>query len=301
MATLRDIRRRISGVKSTQKITKAMKMVAAAKLRRAQEAIVQARPYARKMAEMLHHLSTKVDVSRYPLIAERGVQSVAIVVVTADRGMCGAFNANVIRAANHHINNNYKQLSAAGKVKLICVGKKGYEYFNKRKYEIALKHVGIFNSLAFADAKAIAREIIEGHSKNEFDRVEVVYNEFKNAVQQRVAIEQFLPVARPQGESASASMPVVRPSTGFDYIYEPSSDEIISALVPRHLNFQMWRVLLESNAAEQGARMLAMENASTNAKEIISALTLSYNKARQASITKELLEIVSGAEALQNG
>jgi F-type H+-transporting ATPase subunit gamma len=294
MPTLRDIRRRISGVKNTQKITKAMKMVAAAKLRRAQEAIIQARPYARKMAEMLHHLSTKVDVSQYPLIAERNVQSVAIVVITADRGMCGAFNANIIRAAIHHINNNYKQLYDAGKVQLICVGKKGYEYFNKRKYEIVLKHVGIFNSLVFADAKAIAGEIVESYDKNEFDRVEVVYNEFKNAVQQRVAIEQFLPVARVHDDSAN----LAKPSAGFDYIYEPSNNEIISALVPKHLNFQMWRMLLESNAAEQGARMLAMENASTNAKEIINDLTLSYNKARQASITKELLEIVSGAEAL---
>ncbi len=297
MATLRDIRRRIAGVKSTQKITKAMKMVAAAKLRRAQDAILQARPYARKMAEMLAHLSKRVDLSQYPLIAKREVQSVALVVVTADRGMCGAFNSNIIRAAMNHINNNYRQLHASGKVKLICVGKKGYEYFNRRKFEIVLKHVGIFNSLAFADAKTIVQEVTEGYSKHEFDRVEVVYNEFKNAVQQRVVIEQFLPVAGTEGHDGD----VKNAAAHIDYIYEPASEEIISALVPKHLNFQMWRVLLESNAAEQGARMSAMENASTNAKEIISALTLSYNKARQASITKELLEIVSGAEALQNG
>ncbi|MDE3056679.1 MAG: ATP synthase F1 subunit gamma [Bacteroidota bacterium] len=297
MATLRDIRRRISGVKSTEKITKAMKMVAAAKLRRAQDAIVQARPYAGKMAEMLHHLSTKVDVSQYPLIAERPVQSVAVVVVTADRGMCGAFNTNIIRAATQRINAMYAQLRAEGKVKVICVGKKGYEYFSKHKFDIVLKHVGIFNALKFADARAIVTEIVESFGRHEFDRVEAVYNEFKSAVQQRVAIEQFLPIVRPEtqnGETKGAS-------AGLDYIYEPASEEIISALVPKHLNFQMWRVLLESNAAEQGARMLAMENASTNAKEIINDLTLSYNKARQASITKELLEIVSGAEALQNG
>lgn len=303
MATLRDIRRRISGVKSTEKITKAMKMVAAAKLRRAQESIVQARPYARKMAEMLAHLSTKVDVTHYPLIAERHVQSVAIVVVTADRGMCGAFNANIIRGAVQHINTHYKQLYDAGKVKLVCVGKKGYEYFSKRKYEIVLKHVGIFNSLAFADAKTIAGEIIQSYNAGEFDRVEVVYNEFKNAVQQRLTIEQLLPVFHAHDESTGTQteQQAIKSASGFDYIYEPSSHEIISVLIPKHLNFQMWRMLLESNAAEQGARMLAMENASTNAKEIISDLTLSYNKARQAAITKELLEIVSGAEALQNG
>ncbi len=295
MATLRDIRRRISGVKSTQKITKAMKMVAAAKLRRAQEAILQARPYARKMAEMLRHLSGKVDVTKYPQLAQRPVEKVAIVVVSADRGLCGAFNTNIIRAAVHHIEQNYTELSASGKLRLVCVGKKGYEYFNKRKYEILFKHVGILNALNFGTARSIVGEITGAYNTGEFDKVDIVYNEFKNAVQQRIVIEQFLPIPPEAAEEKESG----KNHSLVDYIYEPSSDEIVSALVPKHLNFQMWRILLESNAAFLGAQMTAMENATTNAKEMIRTLELSYNKARQASITKELLEIVSGAEALK--
>ena len=295
MPTLRDIRRRITGVKSTQKITKAMKMVAAAKLRRAQEAILQARPYARTMAEMLRHLSGKVDVAKYPQITQRPIENVAIVVVSADRGLCGAFNTNIIRAAVHHIEQNYRELNASGRLKFVCVGKKGYEYFNKRKYNILFKHVGVLNGLNFGTARSIVNDIAGAYNAGAFDKVDVVYNEFKNAVQQRIVIEQFLPIlptAAGEKESAKSHSLV-------DYIYEPSSDEIVSALVPKHLNFQMWRILLESNAAFLGAQMTAMENASTNAKEMIRTLELSYNKARQASITKELLEIVSGAEALK--
>ncbi|MGA9408454.1 MAG: FoF1 ATP synthase subunit gamma, partial [Bacteroidota bacterium] len=174
MATLRDIRRRIAGVKSTQKITKAMKMVAAAKLRRAQEAILQARPYARKMAEMLRHLSGKVEVTKYPSLAQRPVEKVAIVVITADRGLCGAFNTNIVRAAVGHINTSYKELFTAGNVKLFCVGRKGYDYFNKRHYEILFKQVGIFNSLNFGNARAIVKEIVDGYAAKQFDKVVVI-------------------------------------------------------------------------------------------------------------------------------
>ena len=295
MATLRDIRRRIAGVKSTQKITKAMKMVAAAKLRRAQEAILQARPYARKMAEMLRHLSGKVDAAKYPALTQRPVEKVAIVVVTADRGLCGAFNTNIVRAAVSHINNNYKELFAAGNVKLFCIGRKGFDFFSKRNYEIFSKQIGIFNSLNFGNARTIVKEIVDGYGAKKFDKVVMVYNEFKNAAQQRIAVELFLPIPPETVEKGEEK----KLRSLVDYIYEPSSEEIVSALVAKHLNFQMWRILLESNAAEQGARMTAMENASTNAKDMISSLELSYNKARQASITKELLEIVSGAEALK--
>ena len=295
MPSLKDLKNRIKSVKSTQKITKAMKMVAAAKLRRAQESILQARPYARKMAEMLRHLSGKVDAAKYPVLTQRPVEKVAVIVVTADRGLCGAFNTNVVRAAVSHINNSYKDLFAAGNVKLFCIGRKGFEFFNKRNYEILSKQIGIFNSLNFGNARTIVKEIVDGYAAKKFDKVVVVYNEFKNAAQQRIAIELFLPIPPEAVEKADQK----RLRSLVDYIYEPSSEEIISALVPKHLNFQMWRVLLESNAAEQGARMTAMENASTNAKEMISSLELSYNKARQASITKELLEIVSGAEALK--
>jgi F-type H+-transporting ATPase subunit gamma len=291
MATLREIRQRISGVKSTQKITKAMKMVAAAKLRRATDAIIAARPYARKMQELLSYLSGQVDVTKYPQFEEREVKSVAIVIVTADRGLCGAFNSNIIKAAVNHINKNYAEMNKAGKVKLICVGKKGYDFFSKRNYEVIAKHVGVFNQMNFSTAKMIVTEIVDGFVKGDYDKVEVISNEFKNAVQQKLTIGQFLPVVHSQSLDTKAQLT--------DYIFEPSSVEIVSALIPKHLNFQIWRVLLDSNAAEHGARMSAMENASTNARDMIKILQLNYNKARQAAITKELLEIVAGAEALK--
>lgn len=294
MATLRDIRRRISGIKSTQKITKAMKMVAAAKLRRAQDAIVSARPYARKMRELLLHLSGSVDVSVNPLFATRPVSNVAIIVVTADRGLCGAFNSNVIRAAVSHINTKYA--SPGVKVNLICVGRKSFEFFSKRNYHVVGKHVGIFSDLQFSFAESIVAEMTKDFLGGTFDRIEIVYNEFRSIVQQRIVIEQVLPVSADQVAGSAAGK---KPSAQIDYIYEPVPEEIIAALLPRHLNFHIWRALLESNAAEQGARMTAMENATTNASDLLRDLQLSYNKARQASITKELLEIVSGAEALK--
>ena len=273
-----------------------MKMVAAAKLRRAQDAVVAARPYARKMKELLQHLAGVVDVTTNPLFAERPVSRVAIVVVTADRGLCGAFNSNIIRAAAAHIRTKYDALNAAGNVTLITIGRKGSDFFTKNRYAIASKHVGIFAGLNFGNAQAIVAELVQGFSGGEYDRVEIVYNEFKSIMQQRVAIDQLLPIPAKDVSQTSNLKPL---TSGVDYIYEPSSAEIIAALVPKHLNFQVWRILLESNASEQGARMTAMENATTNASDLIRDLQLSYNKARQASITKELLEIVSGAEALK--
>jgi len=295
MATLREIRRRISGVKSTQKITKAMKMVAAAKLRRAQDAVVSARPYARKMKELLQHLAGKVDVTQNPLFAERPVNRVAVVIVTADRGLCGAFNGNLVKAAAAHIEATYRELQIAGNVKLVCVGKKGFDFFSKHAHEIVGKHIGIFAGLQFSRAQEIVTELVDNFLRGEYDRVDIVYNEFKSIMQQRVVIDQLLPIPHEtvSGETSK------HPRSLVDYIYEPSSEAILSSLIPKHLNFQMWRILLESNAAEQGARMTAMENATSNASELIHTLQLSYNKARQASITKELLEIVSGAEALK--
>ncbi|MBI1803620.1 MAG: ATP synthase F1 subunit gamma [Ignavibacteriae bacterium] len=296
MATLREIRRRIGGVKSTQKITKAMKMVAAAKLRRAQDAVIAARPYARKMKELLQHLASVVDVTANPLFAVRPVNRAAIVIVTSDRGLCGAFNSNIIRAAAAHIRTKYGEMNTAGNVKLVVVGRKGSDFFSKNDYTIANKHLGIFAGLDFSRAQAIVAEVVQGYLSGEYDQVEVVYNEFKSIMQQRVVIDQLLPI--PAEDVSQSSNPKPR-TFQIDYIYEPSSAEIIAALVPKHLNFQMWRILLESNAAEQGARMTAMDNATTNASDLIRDLQLSYNKARQASITKELLEIVSGAEALK--
>lgn len=296
MATLRDIRRRISGVKSTQKITKAMKMISAAKLRRAQDAIVSARPYARKMKELLQHLASTVDVSKYPLFEQREIKNVAVIIVTADRGMCGAFNSNIIKAAINHINAEYSELSARGDVKLLTVGKKSTDFFGKRAYAIDYRHVGIFSGLHYSKAQEIMSEAVNCFLNGRYDRVDVVYNEFKSIITQKIVIEQLLPIA-----TGTEPVPAAKkgPVSQVEYIYEPSNEAIISALVPKHLDFQMWRILLESNAAEQGARMTAMDNATTNASDLIHGLQLSYNKARQASITKELLEIVAGAEALK--
>jgi F-type H+-transporting ATPase subunit gamma len=294
MPTLREIRGRIGGVRKTQKITKAMKMVAAAKLRRAQGNVIAARPYAAKMRELLHFLSAHTDVSGNPFIAPREVRAVALVVVTSDRGLCGAFNSNLIRFALNHIGANYPEAQRNGTIRVFCIGKKGADVFNKRGFHIAGRYIGVYNNLVFPQAQAIVREIVDGYTRGEFDKVEIVYNEFKSVAQQRLVVDQFLPIPREvtQGTEELAV-------AASDYIFEPSRVEIIDALIPRHLNFQVWRVLLESNAAEQGARMAAMENATENANELISTLQLQYNKARQAAITKELLEVVSGAEALK--
>jgi F-type H+-transporting ATPase subunit gamma len=296
MATLRDIRNRIIGVKSTQKITKAMKMVAAAKLRRAQENIISARPYARKMRELLHDLVATADSTIHPLLQPREVKTVAIVVVTADRGLCGAFNSNIVKTAIQHIETTYKELNTQGRIKLYCVGRRGFDFFSKRGYTIGGKKIQFFGSLDFSQAQAVAHDLINGYLNGTYDRIVIVYNEFKSVMQQNIRIEEFLPIpaTNPGGHDGKA---VEHIYTG-DYIYEPSAPSIINALLPKYLNFEIWRVLLESNAAEQGARMTAMDNATVNASEIISDLQLSYNKARQAAITKELLEIVSGAEAL---
>lgn len=280
-------------------------MVAAAKMRRAQEAVVAARPYARKLDDLIKKMSDISDPSSHPLLRAREVKSVAVVIVTADRGLCGAFNSNLIRAAVHHINANYAQMHKEGRVKLVCVGRKGNDFFSKNDYNVVSRHTGIFATLNFSHASSIVSELTRGYLQGEYDRVDLIYNEFKSIVQQRLIIRQILPIneiTRMAGEGAGN--PHAEPKTrgrGGYYIFEPSAEEIIFSLLPKHLNFQMWHTLLESNAAEQGARMAAMDNATTNASDLIKALQLSYNKARQASITKELLEIVSGAEALKAG
>ncbi len=272
-----------------------MKMVAAAKLRRAQESIVSARPYARKIGSLLKHLLNRVEVTRNPLLKEREIKRIAMVVVTADRGLCGAFNSNIVRTAVQQIESQYADHLRSDRLKIVTVGKKGFDYFNKRGYPVFAKHVGIFYTLDFNHARTIVNELVDAYLREVVDQVVVIYNEFKSVVQQRIVVEQFLPV--PPLDSLEAEK---ENSTNLvDYIFEPSSERIIDAMVPRHLNFQMWRILLESNAAEQGARMTAMDNATENAKEMIRDLTLLYNNARQAAITKELLEITAGAEALK--
>jgi F-type H+-transporting ATPase subunit gamma len=290
MATLREVRARIIGVRTTQKITKAMKMVAAAKLRRAQAGVVAARPYSRKMKDLLDHLVASSDTNLNSLVLPREIRSVAFVVITSDRGLCGAFNSNLLGAAVEHVNKHYAAENENGNLKVFCVGRKGFDFFSKRHYKVMGRHIGVYNNLVFAQARMIARELVDGYTKEEFDKVEVIYNEFKSVARQRIVIEQFLPVSVSSGDVSAGKGPV-------HYIYEPNPIAIVNALIPKHLDFQMWRILLESNASEQGARMAAMDNATENANEMISMLQLAYNKARQGSITKELLEVVGGAEA----
>ena len=294
MATLREVRNRISGVKKTQKITKAMKMVAAAKLRRAQSGVLAARPYAQTIGQLLRHLVDSAGAGVNPLLNPREGKKVAIIVVTSDRGLCGAFNSNLLRTALSHIDQKYPGAREEGRITVFCVGKKGFDFFAKRGYHVEGKYIGVYANLVFSQAQAIAREVSEAYVKGTADIVEIVYNEFKTVAKVRIVVDQFLPVPTVQTDSGDE-----REKQLVDYIYEPSTVEIVNALVPRHLNFQIWRVLLESNAAEQGARMAAMENATENADEMISHLQLVYNKARQSAITKELLEIVGGAEALK--
>jgi F-type H+-transporting ATPase subunit gamma len=296
MPTLREVRRRIVGVKKVQKITKSMKMVAAAKLRRAQSAVIAARPYARKLLELLQHLAADNETVSGELFVIRPLTHVAIVVVTSDRGMCGAFNSNLVKAVERHIATTYTEHPGHTNVTLFCVGRKGADYFARRRYRVAGRYIGVYSNLVFTQAKSIVQDIVSGYRQGKFDRVDVLYNEFKSIAQQRIVAEQFLPIP---AETLSAA--THQPEAPTVYIYEPSRMEILDSLVPKHLDFQLWRVLLESNASEQGARMAAMENATENAEELISTLQLQYNKARQASITRELLEIVSGAEALTQG
>ncbi len=290
MATLRDIKRRIKGVQSTQQITKAMKMVAAAKLRRAQDKIINARPYAREIFVMLSHLVTEFDLSTNPYLKSREVKNAAVVVVTADRGLCGAFNSNIIKETVRYINEELSPNNINANV--ICVGKKGTEFFTKRDFNVGFKKMGLFSSLRFESALEISNVLINGYLSGEFDKVVIIYNEFKSIIQQKIITEQFLPI--PIHKKSEKEKQVIP-----NYIFEPSQQSIFNYLLPKHLKAQLWRILLESNAAEFGAQMTAMDNATTNAKELIRTLQLRYNKERQAAITKEILEIVSGANALK--
>jgi len=294
MATLREIRGRIVGIKSTQKITQAMKMVAAAKLRRAQDNIISARSYAKKMDELTHNLITKVNPEYNPLLAERAVKRILIIVVTSDRGMCGAFNTNIIKKAVELIDNNYSELYKNNNIELLCIGKKGYQFFSKRNYTIYKSYINIFSRLDYSIAKDISNSLIESFISEKFDKIEVVYNEFKSVIQQNLLVEQLLPFEKPTIKKEEKHIKSL-----VDFIYEPNPKEIVNEIIPKHINTKIWRILLESYAAEEGSRMTAMDNANENAKEMISELNLQFNKARQASITTEILEIISGANALQ--
>jgi F-type H+-transporting ATPase subunit gamma len=288
MATLRDIKTRIVGVKSTQKITRAMKMIATAKLRGAQQRIVGARPYANKIGEMLSRLAADDSLQTNPFFAPRPVKRICVVVVTADRGLCGAFNTNIIREATSYIN---EELKNENFVSVFTLGKKATEYFSKRNYNIEGKIVGLFGSLEYQSTLQLYNDLIPKYLNGEIDKIVLVYNEFVSMIQQRIVKVQLLPIpfiSENKEEKTSAN-----------YIFEPDQLSIFQSLIPKHLKVQLWRALLESNAAELSARMTAMDNATTNAQELIRSLNLTYNKERQAAITKEILEIVSGANALK--
>ncbi len=303
MATLREIRRRISSVKATSKITQAMKMVAAAKLRRAQDAMISARPYSRSLDALLKDLlaSAGDEIAQSPILFGRHLEDpktekVLLIIVSSDRGLAGAFNANIIKFAEARIREVYPEHLASKRLSLITVGRRCTDYFSKRGYDIFEKHIGIFTKLDFSTAKAVADRATELFGNADFDKIELIYNEFKSVITQKQTADRLLPVL---DRSALGKMP--KREASIEYIYEPEPAEILNVLVPRQLETQVWKSLLESNAAEQGARMTAMDSATKNAKDLISALQLSYNKARQAAITKEILEIVGGAEALTKG
>ena len=290
MATLRDIKNRIVGVKSTQKITKAMKMIATAKLRGAQQRIINARPYANKIGELLSHLATEETLQTNPFFAARDTKKICIVVVTADRGLCGAFNTNIIREAVSYINEELKSENSS--VTVYAVGKKCSEYFRKRDYTIEGKIVGLFSSLEYQSTLQIYNDLVPKYLKGEIDKIVMVYNEFVSLIQQRISNVQLLPIPLLNSNEEEKLQQT-------NYIFEPDQLSIFEQLIPKHLKVQLWRALLESNAAELSARMTAMDNATTNAQELIRSLNLTYNKERQAAITKEILEIVSGANALK--
>ncbi len=286
MPTLRDIKQRIFGVQKTQTITRALKMVAAVKLRRAQQAILQARPYALHLAEMMGHIASKVDPSLHPLLAVREPHRVCYVIVTADQGLCGSFNQNIIRKADAEL----AQYPDKQAIDLILIGRKGRDYFTRRNYKVIGEYVQFFKNLQFSQAVEIANLIQDRYVEQKLDRIFLIYNEFKSAAQQRVVVEQLLPI-----------IPVVPESERYlsDFIFEPDPITILNTLCPKNLNVQIWRVLLESFASEMGARMTAMEYATENANKLISELQMQYNKKRQEGITKEILEIISGSEALK--
>lgn len=289
MATLKEIKTRIVAIKNTQKITKAMKMVAAAKLRRAQDKIISTRPYANKMNELLSHLISVAEKTINPLMEEREVNKHLVVIISSDRGLCGSFNTNLLRFAAEQIN------KLGEDTQLVAIGKKSSVYFKKRGYNVIQSHINVFGDLKFELAKDIVKFIVQGYLEKEYDNVELIFNEFVSVVKQNTVAERFLSLSKPDTDEDEGKTSMI------DYIYEPSASEILNYLIPKQLNIQLWKALLESNAAEQGARMTAMEIATNNAADFLQDLEIMYNRARQESITKELLEIVAGAEALKEG
>lgn len=291
MANLKEVRNRISSVVSTQQITKAMKMVSAAKLKRATDAIIQMRPYANKLKAILANLTASLESTSSVYAQEREVKNVLVVIVTSNRGLSGAFNSNAIKAANRLIAENYLDYKKNGALHIIAIGKKAQEYFSRNKYHVIGNNNNLFNELNFENSTLIADQIMSGFVEGQWDKVDIVYNQFKNAAVQILVTEPYLPIRKAAPEPAQKDMKT-------DYILEPSQEYIVKELIPKSLKVQLYKALLDSHAAEHGARMTAMDKATENAGDLLKALRLSYNQARQAAITNEILEIVSGANAL---
>lgn len=288
---LKEVRNRIKSVQSTQQITKAMKMVSAAKLRRAQDAILQMRPYAQKLQEMLSNIvSNSEGDANIALAAERPVEKVLMIVITSDRGLAGAYNANIVKAAKQAIADRYAAQHSKKNITIWNIGKKGYEAMQRAGYKADASYKDIFLNLTFENVQAAAQAAVRAFEAKEFDRVDIVYSQFKNAATQAFVVEQFLPIPKVQKQAGAKKA---------DFIYEPAKDQLIAELMPKILNTQLYKAVLDANASEHGARMTAMDKASENANELLKTLKISYNRARQAAITTELTEIVSGAAALQ--
>ncbi|HLO71007.1 MAG TPA: ATP synthase F1 subunit gamma [Flavipsychrobacter sp.] len=287
---LKEVRNRIKSVTSTQQITKAMKMVSAAKLRRAQDAIIQMRPYAQKLQEMLSNIASASSDMALPLAEERAAERVLLIPITSDRGLCGAYNSNVIKATRQLIADKYATQFANGNVTILPIGKKGYEYFVKNNYKVVADFWTIFADLSFDNVRNAAVYAQKAFLNKEYDRVELIYSQFKNAATQKFVTEAYLPIPKVENTAGGKTS---------DFIYEPSKEILVQELMPKILNTQVYKAVLDANASEHGARMTAMDKASENANELLKNLKISYNRARQAAITTELTEIVSGAAALQ--
>jgi F-type H+-transporting ATPase subunit gamma len=289
MASLKSIKKRIVSVKNTRQITKAMKMVSAAKLRRAQENVVAARPYASKMEEVLQSLATCAEGDLHPLLEAREAKKLLLLVITSDRGLCGGFNANLCKAADRFIrekNATFEQIT------LMTLGRKGFEFF-KNRHSVAKNYPNLISKPNYHTAALLGQEVIEGYLEEQYDQVILVYNAFKTVMSQDITFQQLLPVIPPESSAA------VLDEAGVEYIYEPSVKELMDEILPKNIEVQIFKAMLESVAAEHGARMTAMDSASKNANEMIGKLTLQYNRARQAAITTELMEIISGAESIK--
>lgn len=288
MASLRDIQRRIRSVKNTQQITKAMKAVSASKLKKAQAAMMAARPYANKLVSVIGSLAARTSRENHPLLAQRGTRRVEFVVLTSDRGLCSSFNTNILKRT---IALFAEKKAENCDITLNVIGRKGRDFLKRREYEMRKDWTGISGRLSYSHASMVAQEIIENYINDDVDEVYLIYNEFKSAMTQTVITAKVLPIEPRESAGEDAALG--------DYMYEPSAEGVLETLLPKYIEFQLYRALLESEASELGARMSAMDSASSNARDMIARLTLQYNKARQAAITKELMEIIGGAEALK--